>query len=766
MKNILLLIVFVSCGLSFAQEEVNPIMGNPSLFGKYPAKTKSTQNSIDSTFIYTYGTLDIDDVWDDFSSDKFVNYPPQYSDANVTSQWYFALMNSTNTIPEPANVQYCDSTKSRHDTISIVGGVATTFTKYPHTPNSIWINSLESYPVNGSLTNLYAECFILIDSIVDGVPDPTQDTIWYNQIDADHNPDTISGVYFQDSAHVFFGNMNDNTKLWVDHSACHNYRFAIDPWSLGVATFDGVDSTGMPYEFGNDNAYGPADYLTSKPINLIGKSNVFLQFLYQAQGHGNMPEQQDSLILEIWRPNDPQWLPLWESDILPNPNEWDTVYQQVPATYYENGFRFRIRNKASLAGALDHWHIDYVLLEENPLLVPQNFGDYAIAEPINTMLEEYTAVPWDHYRNHPTPNDVMADTVIMKVYNCDVDPTNFGASGTLEVNYDGANQASLPLPVVASVPGWTGNWELGNSFYPVPWAAQHTFDAPGNDTMATFNLRINARADISGQSASNQHLENDTLYFDQVFKNYYAYDDGSAEVAYGITGSNSMLAYEFNAYEADTLTGVLMHFVPSVTDVSSYILLLTVWADDNGEPGDILYQDDYFLPHYPEYGWSKNEFKYYEFVNPAYPSTIEVPEKFYVGWEQIESQSLNIGMDRNTDSGQRIRFNTGGSWATSSQQGSLMIRPVFSTGINHTLGLDQETDEAVIELYPNPSAENITLRGKAQNEMVRLFDMSGRLVIESMSNQIDVSALTNGVYIVNVTDENGSTTFTEKLIKQ
>lgn len=757
MRTFLLLFTTILVCNVFAQEEINPIMGNPSLYGKYPVKNRTGQNSIDSTFIYTFGTLGIDDVWDDFSSDKFVNYPPQYSDPNVTDTLYYRLLNSADSIPFSSTTIFCDSTKAKHDTISIVSGIPTVFSSYVFSPHEVLVNDLTTYDLNGTVQNLYDECYVVVDSIIDGVPDPTQDTIWF----------TADPTYVQDSARVFTANMNDNSKIWVDHSACRNNRFAIDPWSLGVATFDGVDSTGMPYEFGNDNAYGAADYLTSKPINLLGKTNVKIQFIYQAQGHGNMPEPEDSLILEIWRPGDPLWKPLWESDIHPAPNQWDTVYATPPSTYMEDGFKFRIRNKASLSGALDHWHIDYVKVEENPLIEIQNFGDYAIAEPITSLLKDYTSVPWDHYRNLSAPNDEMIDTAIMKVYNCDVDATNFGATGTLEVNYDGGNQASIPLPVVASVPGWTGNWELGNSFYPIPWAAQHTFDAPGNDTMATFNLRLNARADLSGQSASNQHLENDTLYFDQVFKNYYAYDDGSAEVAYGITGSNSMLAYEFNAYEADTLTGVLMHFVPSVTDVSTYILLLTVWDDDNGQPGNILYQDDYFVPHYPEYGGAKNEFKYYEFVNPAFPSTIEVPEKFYVGWEQIESQSLNIGMDRNTDSGARIHFNTGGAWATSSQAGSLMIRPVFSTGINYTLGIEvEEINNREISVFPNPANERVNISGMNPTEKLCLFDLSGRLIQETYGSVLDVEALTTGLYIISVLNENEEIVFSEKLIKQ
>jgi hypothetical protein len=57
------------------------------------------------------------------------------------------------------------------------------------------------------------------------------------------------------------------------------------------------------------------------------------------------------------------------------------------------------------------------------------------------------------------------------------------------------------------------------------------------------------------------------------------------------------------------------------------------------------------------------------------------------------------------------------------------------------------------ELYPNPSNEviNISL-SQTQNAQVRIFDMTGKLVLENSINgygkQIDISSLVSGVYSV------------------
>ncbi|UKN01004.1 T9SS type A sorting domain-containing protein [Paracrocinitomix mangrovi] len=756
MKKVLLFLSLVFCFGAMAQEVIVPILGNPALFGKYShQKIKAAGSSLDSTFIYSYSSLTITDIWDDFSVNKFVQYPPAYNAANVTSQWYWHLMDQTNTTPEPDTVQFCDETVAKHDSVIVVAGVGTTFTSN-FTPHDIWVNDLTQYPISGTVMQLYDECYTLIDSVIEGVPDPTQDTVWAD----------ASTIYYQDSIHLFFANMNDPSRIWVDNKAFHNYNFPVDPFSLGVATLDGVDSTGWPYEFNNPNSYGGADTMTSKPINLFGNTNVFLQFLYQAKGHGNMPEDADSLLVDFYLPDSAQWYNIWHAST-PYPDQtWDTAYIAVPVNFLDNGFKFRFRNYASLSGALDHWHIDYVQLYENPLITIQPLKDLAVSYPVYSLLKDYTAVPWDHYNALISPNLKMQDTSFLSVYNSDDTPTNVGSEMYLEIAYDGAVQGSYNLPNPGATPPWTSNWELGMNAFPFFTSSLHnSFDAPGNDTMATFNVKVNAHAAVA---ASNVYQVNDTTYLNQEFKNYYAYDDGSAEVGYGINGANSQLAYQFTAYEEDTLTGVLMHFVPAELDVSGYVMLLTVWDDNNGEPGDILYQDDYFQPHYPEYGGSQNEFRYYEFLNPNFPSVIPVGETFYVGWEQIESQNLYVGMDRNIIKNEKMFYNVSGSWIGSSSAGCLMIRPVFSTSINYTLGeerIEEQVEEIV--MFPNPANEQVSFNGINKDCIVSFYDMTGRLVMSTENvSGIDVSSLIDGIYLVDIRDLNGVSLYTDKLVKK
>lgn len=746
-----LLSVFISaCLLAQPESEImTPLLGNPHIVKKSNQQKAST--AIDSTFIYSVDTLDLP-VWDDFSINKFVPYNSGYTDGNVTSQWYYRLMDNTNTIPQNPTLIFCDSSHARIDTVSVVVGIPTITSDY-FIPNQVWVNNLDVYPVNGQLRTLYQECYVLIDSIIDGVPDPDQDTVFY----------TASPDFVQDSANVFFVDYNDPNTIWVDDFAYHNYRYAVTPWSLGVATLDGVDENGWPYDWGNTSAHEEADVLTSRPINLAGKTNVYLTFIYQAEGRGDAPEAIDSLLLDWWLPDSNAWFPSqWYAVGGGTTDIWDTAHWAIPSAALDDGFRFRFRNYASTSGMLDHWHIDYVNLKDNDLITVSNFSDLAVSEPINSILDTYTAVPWDHFKN-ANAADKMLDTLKLRVYNSDLTPTNF-ANGGMEVTYMGALQGGSPYvlanPAITSE--WTGNWELGLNKYPYPLASNYTINqSVTTDPQAEFHVKINIDAAVSG---SNVYDVNDTTYHVQDFRNYYAYDDGSAEAAYGITGSHSLLAIKFTAYEEDSLAGVLMYWVPSVDDHSDKIFLITIWDDNGGQPGNIIYQDDYFNTNSPEYSGGINAFRYYSFMDGQ---KVAVPETFYIGWEQVESASLNIGLDRNIDNGNKIFRNVTGTWQTSSTQSSVMIRPVYSTSMNYTLGMEEEAEISQTSIYPNPAQDVVNIITSATDFVVSVYDMTGRLVYSSINETtIDISNLNTGIFIVDIRSANGVSLYTGKLIKE
>ncbi|MFM8318425.1 MAG: hypothetical protein ACKOAV_08640, partial [Bacteroidota bacterium] len=55
---------------------------------------------------------------------------------------------------------------------------------------------------------------------------------------------------------------------WADRHVFRNNDMAIRPPGQGFVTFDGLDSTGRPYDNSSFSASGRADFLTSRPLRL------------------------------------------------------------------------------------------------------------------------------------------------------------------------------------------------------------------------------------------------------------------------------------------------------------------------------------------------------------------------------------------------------------------------------------------------------------------------------------------------------------------
>jgi hypothetical protein len=233
--------------------------------------------------------------------------------------------------------------------------------------------------------------------------------------------------------------------------------------------------------------------------------------------------------------------------------------------------------------------------------------------------------------------------------------------------------------------------------------------------------------------------------------------------AYGPTGSQARLAVRFDAYVEDSVIGVQFHFVPSVTDVSNKLFLLTVWENNNGVPGTVLYEDNIFFPRSPVYGNERNHFETYYFQDTA---KIAVGTSFFVGWRQFDPQRLNVGLDRNNDHSDKTFYSLDGgvNWIQSQIPGSVMVRPIFSTNLDAELSTVEEETPTIVA-YPNPVTDRLTVRvERASIESIALYNAQGSLVYSGMDAEIDMTAHTAGVYFLKVTCS-GNASQTLKVIK-
>lgn len=737
MKSIIVIIcfLFVANYSSSQGEEIGPIMGNPQLIRNNASRLKANPNTFDSTFIYTSDTITLP-IFDEFSKSRFQVYDADYTDLGVTFDKKYRLLDLSD-VPIANNELYTLQQTFRR-TVNLATGDITDV-NFPAI--QVKVGSLASYPVVYIPTNVYPP-FNILDTV--DYPNDS-DTLWI-----------VDAEIFQDSATQFFANVNNQELIWLDKEVYHNYAMAVNPWSLGVATFDGLDESGYPYAFGTSTV-GYADHLTSKPIDMSTTSaadSVYLSFLYQPQGLGDEPEEGDSLVLEFYAKDLDQWDRIWSAkgEAVTNFKRGHILIKN--SDYFKKGFQFRFKNYGGLSGSLDHFHLDYVNLRRFSGYQDTIIHDFAFVYPLYTLLEKFTAVPWDHYKNNPTGK--MSANVKVMVRNSDNVPEN-NQHGNTSIYYSGVQEGSFQLDR-----DLLNNFDLNYS----PWTTYTSFhDFSGGDKFDETKPGLKESFDfISTATHLNSNFtQNDSTISTQIFENYYSYDDGSAELAYGPTGAQARLAVKYTPYEDDSLIGARIHFVPSVYDVSDKLFLLTVWADNAGKPGTVIYEDQLFFPRSPQYNYQRNMFSTYFFQD-----TMKVPVTgtFHIGWRQFEADRLNVGLDMNIVNNDKTNYSVdnGVTWQQSGFQGSVMIHPIFSTGMDVTLGIKETSKKELnVKLYPNPTTGSLTI--EVEDDLFKgaeVLSIQGKTIIQSDQPTIDLSDYPSGIYFVKVT---GSAK-TYKIIKQ
>lgn len=732
----LLSLIFLSRFVVFAQgEELGPLMQNPDLLGSKKASLKSGNLTFDSTFIYLSDTLQLP-LFDEFTNNHFQVYSTDYTATGVTSEKKYRLLEDVTLLPVNNQLRLTGQATFRRS----YDLVSSTFVDETFAPTPYQVGDLTSYPVVYSTTDLYPPYYIY-DTI--GAPD-VSDTVWIT------DPE-----FYQDSATQFFMPLSDPNAFWLDDRAYHNYRYAVNPRSLGVVTFDGLDSDGYPYAIGT-SITNWADALTSKPLDLSpynSGDSVYFSFLYQAEGFGDVPEPSDSLILEFYAKDLDQWFRVW-GDSGQVSSEFKVGHIRLnEAKYFKKGFQFRFRNYGALSGSLDHFHIDYVHLRTLSGYQDTLFKDFAFSYPVGSLLKTYTSVPWDHFKNNSAGK--MNDQLEITVHNGS-NLTENNQNGAVQVSYTGVPEGNFTL-VAQTLSGGNINYDPRTTYTSYhDLSGGYVFDISKPGLQQEFEIVASASAQFPNLAI------NDVSENMQVFSNYYSYDDGTAEAAYGPTGPQARLAIKYVAYEEDSLLGMKIHFVPSVNDVSGNLFLLTVWDCNGGLPGNVLYEDDVFFPRNPVYADERNAFVNYYFKDTM---KVAVGTEFFVGWRQFDPERLNVGLDRNQDNSDKTYYSVdnGISWNQSLIPGSVMVRPIFSTSLDPTLDIPDNRHDFKVEVYPNPSNELVTIRGfEGEFSGAQLFSTTGACVLKIDHSTFSVAGIESGMYILKL---NGSSRIHRLIIR-
>lgn len=524
-----------------------------------------------------------------------------------------------------------------------------------------------------------------------------------------------------------------SSDLWQYSTVYVNRTYPINPPTIGVITFDGLDENGFARDF-SSNSSEPSDTLLSKKIDLSSVSSAYFLFFFQAKGLGDAPEPLDKLILEF-KNDSLQWETVWisEDTILEDFTKVIKVINQNRFLFDE--FQFRFVNYATVSGNFDHWHVDYIKIDELQSVADTlqlNDASFVYSSP--SFLKRYQEMPWSHFLNNEA--DELKDSIDILLRNND-------AASNIDYQFNVFNNGNqvyhYPLIGVSRNVTVLDYDQVGNfSFTDPPILIQSNIFTSFEIDSASFLVE-----NILGTNSSDNKL-NDTLFYVQNFHSHFAYDDGTAESAYGINVSGAQIAYEFKLNRPDTLRAIQMYFPQMLDSVNDIPFKLTVW-DDLSSTGNILYQQEVF-PYHTQNG------NYYTYL-------IDEPFKlvgtFYVGWEQSTEDLLNIGLDKNNVSNSYMFYNIGSGWNQSSYLGSWMIRPVLSMK-PIVSSVDYVSFDT--KIYPNPVDTYCFVKTSENNCIIKVFSVHGvmqkQIFSKNSLTKLDLKDFSSGIYFIEILQNN------------
>ncbi len=535
-----------------------------------------------------------------------------------------------------------------------------------------------------------------------------------------------------------------DTGIWVNSSNVRiNDGQGLNSPSLNVATFDGLDANGNPYSL-DQSAVGITDSLVSKPIDLSLvpanlQNTVYLSFFYQKAGNGELPDDDDLIQLEFLTPSS-GWIQVWPENPATLSNDVTSFTQeivQVHDSLLHDSFQFRFVAIGRQSGPFDSWNIDYIYLDMARDNQDFDYLDRSIIAPPNSIFKGLTSVPIDHLDNADT---LLADSTYIEVFNHEalsVVVTTVGFNVNITDEASGNQVGSLDVPGDAKIISSKGTITL--SADPPDFNLIQTAVDNGEDSLAlkfdyfiqSFDTLIDRIDPVTQDTTyfnTYNYKSNDTISRSYLLKDYYAYDDGSAEFGAGLKSPGNRIAYEFRTFKKDTLVEVLMHFPNIGSQVAGTPITLFILKDTlDSEESEIHRQTVTIQAN------NIDELKSYA-LTPA----IVVDTTFYIGYRQTTDGFLPIGLDRNTDSSNKIFLNIGGGWVPSEEvTGSLMIRPKFGSAIITSVE-DEIPSLSRLRIYPNPAPDGrLTIEGHFDD--IECTDLIGRNIPLRMRKESDLT---------------------------
>lgn len=564
---------------------------------------------------------------------------------------------------------------------------------------------------------------------------------------------------------VVYDPLRPISKWWAPNSGVFiNNTFTLNPLTVGVATFDGLNQHGLPYSL-EERKEGGCDTLTSTHFSLgvFGTPPLYLSFYYQP---GTtlpqlIPDLTDSLVLQFQSPRG-RWLSVWNAKGIEDTNlnaPFRYVSYTIPDSLKYDGARFRFINYGNQNGNFDIWNLDYVRLDGERDATDSLARDYAVSKPFSRLMKDYSALPMEQFRyvlqNAP---DLFNETVKGEAVNLNPFATNLVGffylnritADTLEslARFPNDQISGLQNPFLSGI----SKNEIG---YPV--AGFKSFFK--TDQYATFQYGIG----LSRDPTNNQYQLNDTVLRNFNASTVMAYDDGTAELVRGVGGNNTIGVVKFYLPVSDTLTDIQLVFgrTPQNLQQSINFFLMvydsinvaTNYPPDNTPP---LIRRLVILPPSD----SLNKFINFNLRDlvPLSRRLLQGGRHFYVGWQQgaiDNGNEVRIGCDINSANKGSFLFRSLQEWKVwEFDDFPLLLRPVFGPEV--LTSVRNPVQAPKFPFYPNPTKN--TLQNQSDFSNLLIYNTMGQRVFEKergeagQTLQID---LPKGIYSLKWMEKSG-----------
>jgi hypothetical protein len=461
-----------------------------------------------------------------------------------------------------------------------------------------------------------------------------------------------------------------------------------------------------------------------------------------------------------FKAEDSTWVQVWS--VAGQSNSADFAQVLIPikdVKFLHKGFQFAFSTYTRQVGNANHWHLDYVVLDENRSVTIDWYNDYAIQSIPSSLLKNYYTMPYEHFKVNPVSETAPSVT--------------FRASNLLNI---GKNI------LVRHEATSDGNTLVSTNF--IDNSNNILAQSSAERTLPIFNFAnlsgskpvIIHTVSVQENGVVNDYKENDNITVQLEFEDYYAYDDGSAERGFGFDQNTNpsniegQIAIGFNVLKQERLYAIATYFNEAVFDVTSRRFRYRIWKNLAGVDGaaadELIYESELQVPDYNSANGERTFSAHYLDTN-----LILSPGKYYIGWWQPEIFNLNVGWDMNFGNTQNpnrpnpmLYFNTFDIWSKSGvPDGTLMMRPHFGDSVGIYLGVpEQQVNNKQIKVYPNPASSIVHLT--AEFAQVSLYTMSGVLLkSEQNKTSLAVNDVPEGLYYLRLVNEKGEL-FTSKIV--